>query len=95
MLVPLAFVSAIAVGWAGATALPRAAGVLRALGAFGVGLMASSGVTMLRAARFDALDFAIAGAAFAAVAVLSAPVPAVLFGFAALSALRPRHVEPK
>jgi chromate transporter len=95
MLVPLVFVSALAAGWAGGTALPHAAGVLRALGAFGVGLMASSGLTMLRSARFDALDFAIAGAAFAAVALLSAPVPAVLFGFAALSALRPRRMEPK
>ena len=95
MLVPLAFVSAIAVGWAGATALPRAAGVLRALGAFGVGLMASSGLTMLRSARFDALDLALAAAAFAAVAFFTLPVPAVLFGFAALSAVRPRRVEAR
>ena len=90
MLVPLVFVSALAAGWAGGTALPRAAGVLRALGAFGVGLMASSGLTMLRAARFDAADLALAAAAFAAVAVFALPVPAVLFGFAALSALRRR-----
>ena len=95
MLVPLAFVSALAAGWADAAALPRAAGVLRALGAFGVGLMASSGLTMLRAARFDALDLALAGAAFAAVAVFALPVPAVLFGFAALSALRPRRAEAR
>jgi chromate transporter len=95
MLVPLAFVSALAAGWAGGIALPRAAGVLRALGAFGVGLMASSGLAMLRAARFDGLDLALAGGAFAAVAVFAAPVPAVLFGFAALSALRPRRAETR
>jgi len=93
MLVPLAFVSGLAAGWAGGAALPHAAGVLRALGAFGVGLMASSGLTMLRAARFDTLDLVLAVGAFAAVAVLAAPVPAVLFGFAALSALRPRRAE--
>ena len=95
MLVPLAFVSALAAGWAGWTTAPPAAGVLRALGAFGVGLMASSGLTMLRAARFDALDLALAAAAFAAVAVFALPVPAVLFGFAALSALRPRRAEAR
>jgi chromate transporter len=93
MAVPLVFVSCLAAGWAGWTASPHAAGVLRALGAFGVGLMAASGVTMLRAARFDAVDLAIGAAAFGAVAVFGAPVPAVLFGFAALSALRPRRAE--
>lgn len=93
MLVPLAFVSALAAGWAGWAESPRAAGVLRALGAFGVGLMAASGFTMLRAARFDAGDLALAAAAFAAVAVFAAPVPAALFGLAALSALRRRPAE--
>jgi chromate transporter len=92
-LVPLVFVTALAAGWASGAAWTRATGVLRALGAFGVGLMASSGLTMLRAARFDALDIALAAAAFAAVAVFALPVPAVLFGFAALSALRPRAGE--
>ena len=95
MLVPIAFVSALAAGWAGWTAAPRAAGVLRALGAFGVGLMASSGLTMLRAARFDAADLALATMAFTAVVFLGVPVPAVLFGFAALSALRPRAGETR
>jgi chromate transporter len=93
MLVPLAFVSALAAGWGGWSASPRSTGVLRALGAFGVGLMASSGLTMLRAARFDAGDLALAAVAFLAVAVIGAPVPAVLFGLAAVSSLRRRGGE--
>jgi len=95
MLVPLIVVSALAAGWSTWAARPHAAGVLRALGAFGVGLMASSGFSMLRAARFGTVDLVLAAAAFAAVAVLHAPVPAVLFGLAALSALRPGGTEAK
>ena len=89
MLVPLVFVSALAAGWSTWAARPHAAGVLKGLGAFGVGLMASSGLSMLRAARLRGLDLALALAAFLGVAVLGASVPAVLFGLAALSALRP------
>ena len=95
MLVPLAFVSALAAGWSTWAAREHAAGILRALGAFGVGLMASSGFSMLRAARFGAADLVLAAAAFTAVAVLHAPVPAVLFGLTALSVLRPRRPDPE
>lgn len=90
MLVPLAFVSALAAGWSTWATWPHAAGVLRALGAFGVGLMASSGLSMLRAGRFRGPDLLLALAAFLGVAVLGASVPVVLFGLAALSALRTR-----
>ncbi len=93
MLVPLAFVSALAVVWSTWETWPHAAGILRALGAFGVGLMASSGLSMLKAARLRGLDLLLALAAFLGVAVLGVSVPAALFGLAALSALRKRGAD--
>jgi chromate transporter len=93
MLVPLVFVSALAAGWASWAASPRTAGVLRALGAFGVGLMAATAASMLRAARLRAADLTIAAAAFVAVGLLRWSVPAVLVAATAVSLLVPRGAE--
>ncbi len=93
MFVPLLFVSALAAGWSAWAAQPHAAGVMKGLGAFGVGILASSGLSMLRAARFRGPDLLLALAAFLCVAMLGFSVPAVLFGLAALSALRPRGAD--
>ena len=53
-------------------------GALGALAAFGAALMASTGITMFRAARLSAVEILVAAAAFSAVALLRLPVPAVL-----------------
>jgi chromate transporter len=85
LVVPLAAVSAIAAGWAVWMGSAGPGSILRALGAFGVGLMAATAASMFRAARLSAVDLLLAATAFVGVGVLRWPVPAVLAALVALS----------
>jgi chromate transporter len=84
-VVPLAALSLLAVGWARWGGVPSVAGALGALAAFGAALMASTGITMFRAASLRRTETLLAAAAFAAVALLRLPVPAVLAALLPLS----------
>jgi chromate transporter len=78
LLVPLVALSALAVAWSTWGLVPGVQGALKTLGAFGAGFMAAMGLSMFRAARLRGADLATGAAAFAAVAILRWPVPAVL-----------------
>lgn len=78
LLVPLVALSALAIAWSTWGSVSGVQGTLKALGAFGAGFMAATGLSMFRAARLRGADLATGAAAFAAVAILRWPVPAVL-----------------
>ena len=84
-VVPIAALSLLALCWARWGAVPSVIGALGALAAFGAALMASTGITMFRAARLSAVEILVAAAAFSAVALLRLPVPAVLAVFLPIS----------
>ena len=85
LVVPVGALSGLALAWSHWGASPGVIGALRALGAFGVGLMAATGVRMWREASFALLDMGLAVAAFVAVGVLRWSVPLVLLTLVPLS----------
>lgn len=83
--IPVLVLAVLATAWATWGVVPSVAGVIHTLGAFGVGLMAATGLAMARAARLGALDVVLAALAFTGVAVLRWSVPVVLLSLAFVS----------
>lgn len=82
VLAPLAVVLLIAAAFATVAELPAVQGALRGMGAVAAGLVAATGLKLAGALRGHALGLAgctaLGAAAFAAVALLRLPLPAVL-----------------
>lgn len=89
-VVPLAALSLLAVGWSRWGEVPSVAGALKALAAFGAALMTATGIATFRVARLRPAELVLAAVAFAAVALLRFPVPAVLATLLPLSILLQR-----
>lgn len=87
LLVPLAALAVLAAAWTAWGGVTWVQGTLRALGAFGAGFMAATGLSMFRVARLRGADLATGAAAFATVALLHWPVPLVLGLLIPVSAL--------
>ena len=92
--VPVIALAAVAAAWSAWGLLPGVARSVRTLGAFGVGLMAATGLGMARAARLGTVDLVLAAVAFVAVGVLHWPVPFVLLALVFVSVCL-RWLEPE